>query len=130
MEPTRIALPFSLWIFLVLLSSKKKNNSNRQCNGNTPKLKINLPLATLGVYLVITLFYARSRFQSLNSNPMSKIELESSLTLRGRISFTETKIGVRAMVRARVRARVRAMVRARVRVRVRVRVSVQPNSNP
>ena len=52
---------------------------------------------------------------------MSKIELESSLTLRGRMSFTETKIGVRAMVRARVRAR--------ARVRVRVRVSVKPNSN-
>lgn len=37
---------------------------------------------------------------------MSKIELESSLTLRGRMSFTETKIGVRAMVRASVRAMV------------------------
>ena len=55
---------------------------------------------------------------------MSKIELESSLTLRGRMSFTETKIGVRAMVRAKVRAMVRA------RVRARVRVSVKPNSNP
>ena len=45
---------------------------------------------------------------------MSKIELESSPTLRGRMSFTETKIGVRVMVRARVR----------------VRVSVNPNPNP
>ena len=44
-------------IFGVIKLQKKKNNSNRQCNGNTPKLKINLPLATLGVYyLVITLF--------------------------------------------------------------------------
>ena len=39
-----------------VIKLQKKNNSNRQCNGNTPKLKINLPLATLGVYLVISLF--------------------------------------------------------------------------
>lgn len=43
-------------IFGVIKPKKKINNSNRQCNGNTPKLKIYLPLATLGVYLVITLF--------------------------------------------------------------------------
>ena len=43
-------------IFGVIKLKKIINNSNRQCNGNTPKLKINLPLATLGVYLVITLF--------------------------------------------------------------------------
>ena len=39
-----------------VIKLQKKNNFNRQCNGNTPKLKINLPLATLGVYLVISLF--------------------------------------------------------------------------
>lgn len=45
-----------LYIFGVIKLKKKNNNSNRQCNGNTPKLKINLSLATLGVYLAITLF--------------------------------------------------------------------------
>ena len=46
---------------------------------------------------------------------MSKIELESIPTLRGRMSFKETKVGVWVLVRARVR--------------VRVRVSVNPNPN-